>query len=455
MRLAGLAAVVLVLAGCLDDPTARHAVDGDRPSPAHLEVERFPVDLDHDHTDAALHTAHLGLERIGHLDTSGPAGPQGVYNLAMGERLLVASLASASGGGSLVPGMTLFVADVSDAEAPRALSSLVLPGGGVEAVAVTPDDRFAFVGTEFSGAVGIWAIDLADPAAPRPAGFTPLLLEGPHNLRYGEVGGRHLVFASVSHVATAASLATGEQDSSPLHDLRVDILEFDPAAPAMPMRTLASYTAAGGEGLPSDTPIVHDAVWQRHPLTGQDLLYVAHWDRGVRIVDVSDPEAPVEVGAYGDPEPTTFLTIHTVKPHPGLVGGRHYTVATAQCAYTPDAPCHVRVLDTTDPTQPVQVGTWTLPETVHGPAYTTEIFDLAGGVLVVPWGHGGVWALDLACAGCPAAPGILGYHFLGDVEPALAGNAPFANAALLRGGVAYVANVPSGIDVLRVPGVGQ
>lgn len=448
-RLAWLVALVTV-AGCLD-PTAEHVVDGDLTSPPHLEVERFPADLDHDHTDAALHRASRGLERIGHLDTEGPSGPQGVYNLAMGDRLLVASLASASGGGSLAPGMTLLVADVADAQEPRALSSLVLPGGGVEAIAVTPDDRFAFVGTEFSGAVGIWVIDLADPASPRPAGFTPLLLEGPHNLRYGEVAGRHLVFASVSHVATVASVATGQQDSSPVHDLRVDILEFDPAAPQAPMETLASYTAAGGEGLPQDAPIVHDAIWQKHPLTGQDLLYVAHWDRGVRIVDVSDPESPVEVGAYAEPEPTTFLTIHTVKPHPGLVGGRHYTVATAQCAYTPDAPCYVRVLDTTDPAQPVQVGTWTLPETVHGSAYTTEIFDLAGGKLVVPWGHGGVWALDLACPSCAAEPGILGYHFLGDVPSAIAGNAPFANAALLRGGVAYVANVPSGIEVLRVP----
>lgn len=445
-------AAMAILAGCLDASDDAGAV-GDVPGRQHVEVAAFPVGLEHDHTDPSLHTAALGVDRIGHVATTdaGAVPAQGVYNLALGTDLLVASLASVTGGGALAPGLTLLLVDVSEPEAPRALSRHPVPGGGVEAIAITPDDQFAFLGAEFSGATGIWTLDLSDPSSPTYAGFTPVLTEGPHNVRYAKVGDQELLLASISHVATPLNAAGLPQDSNPVQDLRVDVFEFDRSSPQQPMRLLSSYAAPGTEGMPQDTPIVHDAVVQVHPVTGQAIMYVAHWDYGVRLVDLSDPANPTELGSYAEPEPTTFLTTHTVKPHPTLIGGRHVTVATAQCAYTPDAPCYVRVLDTTDPAKPVQVGTWTLPEAVHGNAYTTEIFDLADGRVVVPWGHGGVWLLDLSCEGCLAEPQVEGYHFLGDAPRALAGNFPFANAAQLHGSVAYIANVPSGIEVLRLP----
>jgi hypothetical protein len=447
---------LLVAAGCLDaGGTEPEEPEQDAEQGLHLDLKQFPAPLDHDHADAGLHDLFQGVERLSHLSTDdgGPQGPQGAYNLAIGTDLLVASLAPIVGG-ALAPGLTLYVMDISQPERPVGLYRFGVLGGGVEAVAITPDDRFAFLGAEFSGAVGIWTIDLADPANPRPAGFTPLLLEGPHNVRYTEVDGQPLVLASVSHVSTAPTAAGLPQDSNPVHDLRVDILAFDPDAPGLPMELVSSYAAPGTAGLPSGTPIVHDAVAQRHPITNQTIMYVAHWDEGVRLVDISDPADPVELGAYTDPAPTSFLTIHTVKPHPTLIDGRHITVATAQCAYTPDAPCHVRILDTTDPTRPTQVGTWTLPEEVHGNVYTTEIFDLADGYLVQPWGHAGLWVLDLACAGCLVEPRIAGYDFFGHVESDVAGNSPFANAAIIRDGLAYVANVPTGIHVVGLPSRG-
>ena len=459
MRRAALALSLLLLAaaaaGCLDEdgPGAGPGEASGAGGRHHLQVDAFPVALEHDHADPSLHTASAGVERIAHVATTdaGAVPAQGVYNLAIGTDLMVASLASVSGGGALAPGLTLMLVDVSEPEAPRALSRHTVPGGGVEAIAITPDDQFAFLGAEFSGAVGIWTLDLSDPASPLYSGFTPVATEGPHNVRYAKVGEQELVLASISHVATPLNVAGRPQDSNPVQDLRVDVYRFDRAAPERPMQLLSSYAAPGTEGLPQDTPIVHDAVVQTHPVTGKPVMYVAHWDYGVRLVDLSDPANPTELGSYAEPAPTTFLTTHTVKPHPTLIDGRHITVATAQCAYTPDAPCYVRILDTTDPAKPVQVGTWTLPEAVHGNTYTTEIFDLADGRVVVPWGHAGVWVLDLACEGCLATPQVEGYHFLGDAPPALGGNFPFANAVALHGGVAYVANVPSGIEVLRLP----
>lgn len=42
----------------------------------------------------------------------------------------------------------------------------------------------------------------------------------------------------------------------------------------------------------------HEGWIQRHPDTGRVLDYVAYWDSGMRIVDVTNPANPVEIGAF-------------------------------------------------------------------------------------------------------------------------------------------------------------
>jgi hypothetical protein len=42
----------------------------------------------------------------------------------------------------------------------------------------------------------------------------------------------------------------------------------------------------------------HEGFIQRHPRSGRVLDYVSYWDSGLRIVDVTDPANPTEVGAY-------------------------------------------------------------------------------------------------------------------------------------------------------------
>ncbi len=63
---------------------------------------------------------------------------------------------------------------------------------------------------------------------------------------------------------------------------------------------------ASPEGLhcvPSDADcqqfvFAHEGFIQRHPRSGRVLDYVSYWDSGLRIVDVTDPALPVEVGAF-------------------------------------------------------------------------------------------------------------------------------------------------------------
>ncbi len=60
----------------------------------------------------------------------------------------------------------------------------------------------------------------------------------------------------------------------------------------------------------------HDAWLQRHPVTHRMLDYVAYWDSGMRIVDVTDPTHPVEVGAYDYPGSPGNCCAHSTAPTP-------------------------------------------------------------------------------------------------------------------------------------------
>jgi len=42
----------------------------------------------------------------------------------------------------------------------------------------------------------------------------------------------------------------------------------------------------------------HEGFLQRHPGSGRVLDYVSYWDSGLRIVDVTNPASPVEVGSF-------------------------------------------------------------------------------------------------------------------------------------------------------------
>jgi hypothetical protein len=100
-------------------------------------------------------------------------------------------------------------------------------------------------------------------------------------------------------------------------DLLVTIADIDTGA------ILSQYGSTEGIGcVPSDEDcqtfnFAHDATIQRHPDSGRVLDYVAFWDSGLRIVDVTDPAAPIEVGAFDYDAPTDGqCCAHDAKPTP-------------------------------------------------------------------------------------------------------------------------------------------
>ena len=67
---------------------------------------------------------------------------------------------------------------------------------------------------------------------------------------------------------------------------------------------LSQYGSSEGIGCVPPPPycqgfnFAHEGFIQRHPRSGRVLDYVSYWDSGLRIVDVTNPANPIEVGAF-------------------------------------------------------------------------------------------------------------------------------------------------------------
>jgi len=130
---------------------------------------------------------------------------------------------------------------------------------------------------------------------------------------------------------------------------------------------LSQYSSSEGIGCSPDPSFcvgfnyAHEGFIQRHPRSGRVLDYISYWDSGLRIVDVTDPAAPVEVGYYDYNVFTNgYRAAHYAAPTPSgdwvyledelgffRVGGVHI-LDTRHC-------------DGTAPCRPVVVGGWDLP----------------------------------------------------------------------------------------------
>jgi hypothetical protein len=77
---------------------------------------------------------------------------------------------------------------------------------------------------------------------------------------------------------------------------------------------LSRYMSTEGLNCPPfpcvDENLPHEAFVQRHPTSGRVLDYIGFWDSGLRIVDVTDPRNPVEVGSFDYGTGTPFQNAH-------------------------------------------------------------------------------------------------------------------------------------------------
>lgn len=332
--LLGLGLVTVILAGCIGEtPTTG---DGDL-APAYELVDALAALKDGEPT--------ANMELLGRLDDGGNQEID-----AWGDYLFVMKN----------PRMVIY--DIADPADIQKVGEITLPG--VKDVKVSNDGQWAFIGNDGglgdvpalpSSKAGFYVVDISDKTNPVQKSFLKVEpRRGPHMVYYHETSdGRELVFGANADIS---------------------INEFDRSTGTL--KELARY----GPELTDwnrDPQVVdvyyqgfaHDMFVMEDPVDNKTLMYVANWDAGLRIVDVTDPTKPTEVGKWMDYPDGHAGNLHTVSTD--WIGDRRITVGSPEVGFSVVGGYHyakgtewtgVYVWDTTDPADIQLIGTWTHPD---------------------------------------------------------------------------------------------
>lgn len=410
LLLAALAS--LLAAGCV--APAPQDVDRQAAPPStalpHLELSDA-----HDHKDHASHAVAWNAERLGWDPVAPDVSKLGRYNHVSlhGDTAFVSAYQLSSETG---PGLAVY--DVSGDE-PVLLGTLETPDMTPIDVWPSPDGTRVFLaghrdnratlptlpGEPCAGTplltvcrpfvpAGVVMVDVTDPAAPKVLSTYTSAPSGAHTVKVHEIGGALYVFVASYGFSYLDRVVSG------VEILKVEGDEMKPVT-----RFLAKRASGVSNG---ESTFVHD-VWIEEHVDGTPLMYIAYWDGGVVIADVSDPAKPVEVADWGDFDAKLYGNIHFVRPV-GVIGGRHITMAAPEFGSAEHAG-EMYVLDTTDPAAPKLLSKWTLPgDPVNdgGYRFSPHNFDPRGSLVAYAHYHGGVWVLDLAV---PEEPKVKAYFF--------------------------------------------
>ena len=297
------------------------------------------------------------------------------------------------------------------------------PEHAVLDVKVSDDGDYLFIGddAEASGALGgrhaattggVYVYDVSDKAAPTFVAYQPI----------GERRGPHMVFYHMMPDGREIVLGANAD---------VSITEFDREAGTM--RELARYQADLVTAFNRDPQVfdvlyqgwAHDMIATNEP-DGTTLMYVANWDAGIRIVDITDPAAPKELGGWNAFPDGHEGNLHTVSAEWidgkrivvgavevgfAVVGGYHYAMGTdANVVY---------VWDATDPANIELLGYWQNPvepysgrdQSAFGETLSsTHNLQLEDGRIYLAHYGKGVWVLDVSTPEAQAAPHVLAYY---------------------------------------------
>ncbi|WP_458204535.1 LVIVD repeat-containing protein [Haladaptatus sp. NG-SE-30] len=225
--------------------------------------------------------------------------------------------------------------------------------------------------------IGTHLYDVNDPTDPRYRSTFQVLPEGVHNAHLAD---------DLLYIAKEAPF-----DESAL--IIVDV--SDPANPAELSRWVLEEVHPE---LDSVTNFVHDVYAQ------DDYAYLAYWDAGCRILDVSDPTDPVEVswfgqtknadmGMDGDPWSRVFSSpgnAHYVQPSPD---GNHVYIGAETYAGESGGITVFDVSDFDDPRQVAEIeaedrNPGIFPDTSHN-------FDVTANRLYTSWYNAGARVYDI------------------------------------------------------------
>lgn len=421
----------LVLAGCVSAP----AGEAERLSaPLSTALPHLDLGDEHDHKDAASHAVAWNAEPLGWNPIAPDVTKLGRYNHVSihGDRAYVSAYHMSADG---PPGLAVF--DVSG-DAPVLLGTLETPGMTPIDVWPSPDGRFVFlaghrdndlappalpgepcVGTPALTVcrpfipAGVVMVDVQDPAAPTIVSTHRSIPSGAHTVKAHEIGGELYVFVASYGFSYLDRLASG-----------VEILRVTETGEMEPLTRFFAKRMSGVRD--GQSAFVHDMWIEEHP-DGRPLMYVAYWDGGVVVADLTDPAKPAEVSDWSDFDALAYGNIHFVRPV-GVIGGaecasrgadeplgsscRHITMAAPEFGSAEHAG-EMYVIDTTDVAAPKLLARWTLPGNPvndGGYRFSPHNFDPEPNGTRVAYAHyhGGVWVLDLAM---PEEPTVEAYFF--------------------------------------------
>ena len=401
MRLRVLALAGL-LAGCAS-PGGPGGSDDATPGAAdHDAIEAAigaPVVEDHDHADPTLHEGSHNLDLVALVKGEEGRVPKPTESYM--ETAIKGGYAYLSRTG---PDQGLVIFDVGDVERPRQVGYVKLEAGFEPDVEVSDDGKWAFWETQrfpTSAEVpsvlepganlqrGVHVVDVSDKANPRWAGFSPTWPDGPHSITYANVSGRHILLQSVY----AFAYAYGDHEVPQAQ--RLVISELDTSLPVATLKVLAEYREPGATGGPGLFP--HDVSVSVHPVTGRTLAYVAYWNVGVVILDVTDPASPARVGVATDFGPATYRAVHMARQLAEPIDGKVVLVVEPEIGAEADSG-YVTFMDVTDPANPTYLSSWLLPGnlTSAGGALGPHYFDVAAGRVALASYHAGFWVIDVS-----------------------------------------------------------
>jgi parallel beta-helix repeat protein len=280
---------------------------------------------------------------------------------------IYAYLASGAGG--------LHVVDVTDPSAPRRTAQFVTQGS---ANSVSVVESYAFV-TTMHGPEGLEILDISDPSQPVSVGFVQQH-HGPY--RDLEISG------SIAFIADERGLSAVDI-SDPARPFETGCLDLEGGSSRWSTTgvgvqgTLAAVAQAGDGTVfvdvsdPSNMTVlgrfVSGSDWAWDAKLQGNLAYVA--DGGIRVLDISDPEDPSEVGFA--PSPT---------------GDAREIILAGTVAYLTTAKTGTLAFDVSDPRDPVKITEYDS----LGFANRAVVQD---GLLYVADGEGGLLVLQALSSG--------------------------------------------------------
>jgi hypothetical protein len=201
----------------------------------------------------------------------------------------------------------------------------------------------------------------------------------------------------------------------------------------------------------------HDMTAQLDPLTDEPILVVADEINGIRVFDVTAPEAPLQLGYWrGESAEAPIERVHTALV--AEIGGKRIAFGATETLF--DVPPQMYIVDMTDYANPIYLGTWIPPgiPSDDGLAYSLHNFQVVGTRLYMANFHAGLWVLDVSDPSNPFPVALrtpvrdCGYP---RPEESVAGHPVDANQywdPIVVSGYVLMTDIPCGVEVLHVGG---